>query len=181
MYFPYGLAFHVRTDQANAGLARALVRELRAFDPRVQAAALPYEELRGQSLYPGRALAAISVLFGAIAVLLAMVGIYGVMAHVVAAKRREFAVRLALGARPAALMGSVVMQGLRWTTAGIVAGTVLAVALSQLLTAFLFDVSPSDAVSMAAAALTLIVVALVAAYAPARRVVRIDPATTLRS
>lgn len=78
-------------------------------------------------------------------------------------------------------MGSVVKQGLRWTIAGIVAGTVLAVSLSQLLTAFLFDVSPSDAVSMAAAALTLIVVALVAAYAPARRVVRIDPASTLRS
>jgi predicted permease len=181
VYFPYGLAFHVRTDRADAGLSRALVRELRAFDPRVQAVALPYEELRAQSLYPGRTLAAISGLFGAIAVLLAMVGIYGVMAHVVAARRREFAVRLALGARPAALMRSVVMQGLRWTTAGIVAGTVLAVSLSQLLTAFLFDVSPSDAVSMAAAALTLIVVAVVAAYAPARRVVKIDPATTLRS
>jgi ABC-type lipoprotein release transport system permease subunit len=90
-------------------------------------------------------------------------------------------VRLALGARPAALMGSVMMQGLRWTAAGIVAGTLLAVSLSQLLKAFLFDVSPSDAVSMVAAALTLIVVAVVAAYAPARRVVKIDPAITLRS
>jgi predicted permease len=181
VYFPYGLAFHVRTDRAEAGLARALVRELREFDPRVQAVALPYEELRAQSLYPGRMLAAISALFGAIAVLLAMVGIYGVMAHVVAAKRREFAVRLALGARPATLMGSVVLQGLRWTAAGIVAGTVLAVSLSQLLKTFLFDVSPSDTVSIVTAALTLTVVAVIAAYAPARRVVSIDPATTLRS
>ena len=100
VYYQYGLAFHVRTDRADPGVARALTRELRAFDPRVQAVALPYEELRAQSLYPGRTLAAISVTFGAIAILLAMVGIYGVMAHVVASKRREFAVRLALGARP---------------------------------------------------------------------------------
>ena len=181
VYFQYGLAFHVRTEQADPGLARALTRELRAFDPRVQAVALPYEELRAESLYPGRTLAAISAAFGTIAILLAMVGIYGVMAHVVASKRREFAVRLALGASPATLVSAVVRQGVRWTLSGIVAGTAIALSLAQLLRAFLFDVSPSDTISIAIAASTLIVVSLVAAYAPARRVLRIDPASTLRS
>ena len=181
VYFPYGLAFHVRTDRADAGLARALTRELRAFDPRVQATAIPYEELRAQSLYPGRTLAAISAMFGTIAVLLAMVGIYGVMAHVVASKRREFAVRLALGAQTSTLISAVLRQGARWTLTGIACGTALALALARLLESFLFEVSPSDTTSIAIAAATLIVVALAAAYAPARRVVKIDPATTLRS
>lgn len=181
VYFPYGLAFHVRTERADAGLARALTRELRAFDPRVQATALSYEELRAQSLYPGRTLAAISGVFGTIAVLLATVGIYGVMAHVVASKRREFAVRLALGAPPSTLVSAVLRQGARWTVIGIAFGTALALALARLLESFLFEVSPSDAVSMVVAAATLIAVALAAAYAPARRVLKIDPATTLRN
>jgi ABC-type antimicrobial peptide transport system permease subunit len=171
----------VRTEQPDAGLARALTRELRAFDPRVQATALSYEELRAQSLYPGRALAAISGGFGTMAVLLAMVGIYGVMAHVVASKRREFAVRLALGAQPSTLVSAVLRQGARWTLTGIAFGTALALALARLLESFLFEVSPSDTWSIVIAAATLIVVALAAAYAPARRVVKIDPATTLRS
>ncbi len=181
LYYQYGLAFHVRTDRADPGLARALTRELRAFDPRIQAVALPYEELRAQSLYPGRTLAAVSTTFGAIAILLAMVGIYGVMAHVVASKRREFAVRLALGARPATLVSAVMRQGARWTLSGIAAGTAIALSMAQLLRSFLFDVSTSDAISIAVAAGTLVVAALVAAYAPARRVLKIDPATTLRS
>jgi predicted permease len=181
VYFPYGLAFHVRTDRADAGLARTLTRELRAFDPRVQATAIPYEELRAQSLYPSRTLAAISAVFGAIAVLLAMVGIYGVMAHVVASKRREFAVRLALGAQPSTLVSAVLRQGARWTLTGIAFGTALALMLARLLESFLFEVSPSDTLSIAIAAVTLVIVALAAAYAPARRVVKIDPATTLRN
>ena len=137
--------------------------------------------MRAQSLYPGRSLAAVSATFGAIAILLAMVGIYGVMAHVVASKRREFAVRLALGARPATLVSAVMRQGARWTLSGIVAGTAIALSMAQLLKSFLFDVSTSDTVSIAVAAGTLIAVSLIAAYAPARRVLRIDPATTLRS
>ena len=181
VYFPYGLAFHVRTERPDAGLSRALTRELRAFDPRVQATALSYEELRAQSLYPGRTLAAISGAFGTMAVLLAMVGIYGVMAHVVASKRREFAVRLALGAPPSTLVSAVLRQGARWTLTGIAFGTALALALARLLESFLFEVSPSDTWSIVIAAATLIVVALAAAYAPARRVVKIDPASTLRS
>jgi predicted permease len=179
--FSEGLSFHVRTAGADASLARSMRRELRVFEPRVQVpTAMAYEELRQQGLYPGRALAVVSTGFGVIALLLAIVGIYGVMAHVVASRRREFAVRLALGAQPGALVAGVMRQGLRWSAAGIVAGLALAVGLAQLLKAFLFDVSTADTLSLAGSAAVLIAVSLAAAYAPARRVLRIDPAATLR-
>ncbi len=180
VYFPYGLSFHVKTAGANSSLPRALARELRAADPRVQVTAMPYEELRQQALYPGRALAMVSVGFGAIVLLLAVAGIYGVMAHVVASRHREFAVRLALGARPQALVASVIRRGLAWAVAGVISGAVMAAALAQLLKAFLFGVSTSDAVSFGGAALTLVVISLLAAYAAARRLLTLDLAQMLR-
>jgi predicted permease len=180
VYFPYGLSFHVRTAAGDATLPRALARELRASDPRVQVAAMPYEELRQQSLYPGRALAMVSSGFGAIVLLLAVAGIYGVMAHVVASRHREFAVRLALGAKPRALVASVLGRGLRWTVAGVIGGAAMAAALAQLLKAFLFGVSTSDAVSFGGTVLALLVISLLAAYAAARRLLTLDPAQMLR-
>ena len=182
VYFPYGLSFHVRAAAADASLARALRRELRTFDPRIQVPnALPYEELRQQALYPGRALAAVSSGFGVIAVLLAIAGIYGVMAHVVASRQREFAVRLTLGARPRTLVIAVLRQGIKWTAAGLAAGVLIAVALAQLLEAFLFNISVIDAWAISWSVLALSAISLLAAYAPARRVLRIEPAATLRS
>jgi predicted permease len=180
VYFQYGLSFHVRIAGTDPSLARALRRELRVADPRVQVTALPYEELRQQALYPGRALALVSGGFGAIVLLLAVVGIYGVMAHVVASRNREFAVRLALGARPGTLVASVIGRGLRWSVAGIVFGAVMAGALAQLLKAFLFGVSPSDTISFGGTALALLAISLLAAYAAARRLLKLDPAQMLR-
>ena len=180
VYFPYGLSFHVRIAAADATLPRALARELRAADPRVQVAVTPYEQLRQQALYPGRALALVSSGFGAIVLLLAVAGIYGVMAHVVASRNREFAVRLALGARPRALVAGVIRRGLRWTAAGVISGVALAAALAQLLKAFLFGVSTSDAMSFGGTALALLVISLAAAYAAARRLLTLDPAQALR-
>jgi ABC-type antimicrobial peptide transport system permease subunit len=180
VYFPYGLSFHVRTAVADAALSRSLARELRVFDPRVQAAAAPYEALRQQTLYPGRALALVSSGFGAIVLLLAVAGIYGVMAHVVASRNREFAVRLALGARPQALVAGVIRRGLRWTAAGVISGVAVAAALAQLLRAFLFGVSTSDALSFGGTAAALLVISMAAAYAAARRLLTLDPAQMLR-
>ncbi len=182
VYFADGLSFHLRTDPGNAGLARAVGRELRAFDPRIQVrTALPYEELRQLALYPSRALALASTGFGAIALMLAVVGIYGVMTHVVTSRRRELAVRLALGAHPGALVSSILRQGLRWSGIGIAAGAVLAVGMAQLLESFLFGVSTSDALSIVGTVMVLVIASVAASYVPARRVVKIDPAATLRS
>jgi putative ABC transport system permease protein len=180
--FPDGLTFHLRTSGDAAALLPALRRELRAFDARIQTrTVMPYEELRQLSLYPSRALVLVSGGFGLIALLLAVAGIYGVMIHVVTARRRELAVRLALGANPGALIASLLRDGLRWSAIGIAAGALMAVSLAQLLERFLFGVSTSDAASIAGAIALLLAASLAAAYAPARRIVRIDPASTLRS
>lgn len=180
--FPDGLTFHLRTGGDTAALLPALRRELRAFDARIQTrAVMPYEELRQLSLYPGRALVLVSGGFAIIALLLAVAGVYGVMIHVVTARRRELAVRLALGASPGTLIAGLLRDGLRWSVAGIVAGAIMAVSLAQLLERFLFGVSTSDAASIAAAVVLLLTASVAAAYAPARRIVRIDPASTLRS
>jgi predicted permease len=180
VYFPYGLSFHVRTATADATLPRALARELRVADPRVQVTAMPYEELRQDALYPGRALALVSAGFGGIVLLLAVAGIYAVMAHVVASRNHEFAVRLALGAEPRALVASVIRRGLRWTLAGVLAGAVMAAGLAQMLKAFLFGVSTSDTMSFGGTAVALIAISVLAAYAAARRLLMLDPAQMLR-
>jgi ABC-type antimicrobial peptide transport system permease subunit len=176
------MAFHVRTEYPDATLARALRRELRAFDSRIQVpTAMAYDELRQQALYPNRALALISSGFGALALALAVAGIYGVMAHLVAARRREFAVRLALGAPPGRLAATVLRQGLRWSLAGVAVGTAMALVMSRLLQSFLYGVSTFDPWSIGGTVIALLLVSAAAAYAPARRVLRIDPAATLRS
>jgi predicted permease len=182
VYFPYGLAFHLRVDRFDPGLARAIGRELRAIDPRVQVPApLPYTELRLQSLYPSRVVALVSTGFGLIAVLLAMAGIYGVMTHMLAARRREFAVRLALGATPERLMHAAMRAGLFWGLTGTIAGIAAALILGQLLRGLLFGVSTTDVASLGASAALLLAASFATAWFPARRLTRVDPSAALRS
>ncbi len=181
VYFPYGLSFHIRADRFDAALARAVRSELRALDPRVQVPApLPFNELRMQSLYPGRVVALVSTGFGVVALLLALTGIYGVMTHMLVARRREFAVRLALGATPARLARSVIRLGLVWGIAGTAMGVAAAIVLAQLLRGLLFGVTPSDLASLAASGGMLLIASVAAAYLPARRLTRVDPAAALR-
>jgi predicted permease len=188
LYVPAGplgagidMAFHVRTAGPDPGLPRALTRELRAMDPRVNASAGSYDELRQLKLYPQRAMASICIAFGVVVLLLAAVGLYGVMSYVVSSRGREFAVRLALGARPSGLVRAVLRQGLVWCGAGLALGVLLSALLGRFLRSFLFGVSASDVVSYGTGALVLTATALLAAYLPARRVTRIDPSATLRN
>jgi predicted permease len=182
VYFAYGLSFHLRVDHFDQGLARAVRREMRALDPRVQVAApLPYGELRMQSLYPTRVVGLVSTAFGAVAMLLALAGIYGVMTHMLVARRREFAVRLALGATPERLARSVLRLGLVWGVSGTVAGIGAAVVLAQLLRGLLFGVSPADVASLGGSAALLLAASAATAYLPARRLTRVEPSSALRS
>jgi predicted permease len=182
VYFAYGLAFHLRVDRFDHGLARSIRRELRSLDPRVQVPApLPYGELRMQALYPTRVVGLVSTGFGAVALLLALAGVYGVMTHMLAARRREFAVRLALGATPERLARSAVRAGLMWGLSGTVAGLAAAVILAQLLRGLLFGVSSADVASLAGSATLLLIASAATAYLPARRLSRVDPSAALRS
>jgi predicted permease len=175
-----GMSFHVRTAGPDPGLPRALRRELRAIDPRVNVEAGSYEQLRQVKLYPQRAMAGISMAFGVVVLLLAAVGLYGVMSYVVSSRGREFAVRLALGARPAGLVREVLRQGLVWCGTGLAAGALMAAVIGRFLRGFLFGVSPHDLASYGGGVIVLVATALLAAYLPARRVIRIDPSAALR-
>jgi predicted permease len=181
VYFPYGLAFHIRADHFDDALARAIRRELRALDPRIQVAApLLYTELRMESLYPSRVVAMVSTGFGGVALLLALTGIYGVMTHILVSRRREFAVRLALGVTPDRLARSMVRLGLFWGVSGAVAGVVAAIVLAQLLRGLLFGVTPTDVASLGASGGLLLAASIAATYLPARRLTRVNPSVALR-
>jgi predicted permease len=181
VYFPYGLSFHVRADRFDGALARAIRRELRALDVRVQVGApLPYDELRMQALYPRRVVGMVSTGFGAVALLLALTGIYSVMTHMLASRRREFAVRLALGATPERLARSVLRLGLVWGLSGAVVGVASAGLLAQLLRGMLFGVTPMDLASIGTSVGVLLVASVAATYLPARRLTRVNPSAALR-
>lgn len=132
-------------------------------------------------LAPTRFAMALITSFGALALVLSAVGLYGVIAYSVSQRRREIGVRVALGAEPGAVLRLVVGGGLRLTGAGIVIGAALAVVATRVLESMLYDVSPTDPIAFGTVALLVGAVALVASYVPARRALRIDPAETLRA
>ena len=119
-------------------------------------------------------------ILGALALVLAAVGMYGVLAYHVTARTREIGIRMALGARPREVVQLVTAQGLRVTIAGIVIGLFISAMASRLLTTLLQGVSPTDTVTWSSAVGVWIAVALVACWLPARRATRVEPVVALR-
>src|SRR5262245_18042462 len=127
-----------------------------------------------------RLAAALLGLFGAVAMLLAAVGVYGVVSYVVAGRTREFGLRMALGARPRDVAWLVVRKGITPVWIAMLIGLGVSVAAMWLLASFLYGVSASDRMTYAAAAILLVVVALLASFIPARRATKVDPMIALR-
>jgi ABC-type antimicrobial peptide transport system permease subunit len=119
--------------------------------------------------------------FGLVALLLAAIGLFGVMASLVRERTREFGIRMALGASAGLVRMAVLRRAALVAGSGAVVGLVVALATSRLLTALLFGVSPMDPIALGAACLVLLAVAAVASYLPARRATSIDPVQALRS
>ena len=115
-----------------------------------------------------------------LALFLSAVGIYGVISYVVAQRRGEIGIRMALGARAGEVRGLVVRQSLALAAVGIAIGLALALATTRVLGSLLFGVSPTDPIVLAGATLVLILIATLASYAPARRASRVDPAEVMR-
>jgi putative ABC transport system permease protein len=120
-------------------------------------------------------------LFGLTALVLAALGIYGVISYMVTARTREIGIRLALGAGRRTIVYAVLRQGLALTCAGAAAGVICAVLVARVMSGALFGVRPTDPPTFAAVALLLVSVALAACYIPARRAIRVDPLVVLKS
>ena len=120
-------------------------------------------------------------LFAGIALLLASVGIYGVQGYAVTRRTREIGIRMALGARPAAVFGMIVGRAASWTLLGIAIGFGAGMAVTRLISGLLFGVSRLDPVTLVLSPLVLLTVAMAASYLPARRAMKVDPITALRS
>ena len=118
--------------------------------------------------------------FGVLAALLAALGVYGVLAYLVSQRKREFGVRMAIGAMPSSVLALVFRQGIGLTIGGVVLGVAGAVAASRLLSSFLFGVGRSDALTYAAVVATVGVAGLLATFIPARRATQVDPVIALR-
>jgi predicted permease len=132
------------------------------------------------SLVQERLLALLSGFFGALALILAMVGLYGTFSYLVTQRQKEFGVRMALGAEPTSILALVMRDLIAVLSAGLVAGILISLAATRVLQQMLFGLTPRDATTMFLAAGVLSAVALLAGYIPARRATRVDPMTTLR-
>jgi predicted permease len=161
-------------------LATALRGVIRAADPEVAVSLSSMRAALDRSVAPRRFTTSVLAGFGALALFLAAVGIYGVLAYSVARRRRELSVRLALGGQPSDLRRMIVRDALRAVVPGIVVGVVVSLALSGSLRAMLYGVSALDPASFATVVVLLLSVALVAAYLPARRATRVDPLLAMR-
>src|SRR5262249_36573919 len=135
----------------------------------------------GRTLLRERMTAALAGFFGALALLLAGIGLYGVMTYTVTQRRREIGIRMALGAEPIRVMGGVVRDGLAVTLAGAALGFAAALGTVQLVKSLLFGITPHDPLTLIAAASSLIVITILASLLPAARAARIDPMLALRA
>lgn len=179
--FTLGMTAYVRAQGDPAGLFPQLRRVVREIDPNVPVAGMrTLEQQVDRSLATERMLATLSAVFGLLATVLAAVGLYGVMAYVVARRTREIGIRMALGAGRPNVLWLVMREVLTLAAIGVAIGAPAAWLLSRLVEAQLFGVKPADPVTMALSALGIASVAALSGYLPALRATAIDPMTALR-
>jgi predicted permease len=176
------MAFVVRTAADPSGSVQAIRAAVASLDPSLPISGVAeMDEHLANALARPRFMATLTAAFGALALALAVVGVYGVMAYSVSQRTQEIAIRMALGARRGDVVQMVLAKAARLASFGVVAGLVAAAAMSRVLGGLLFGVTATDAATFAAAALVLLAVALLAAALPAFRASRISGAAILRS
>jgi putative ABC transport system permease protein len=175
------MILYVRTEQDPSTILASVQSEIHNIDPE-----LAVEDIRtgtkiiDQALWWSKIAVDLLGLFGLVALGLASVGLYGIMAYSVNQRRREIGVRMALGAGQGNVWLLVLRQGMTLVLTGLAIGVALALLVGHALSRFLYGVSGSDPLSLGGASLVLLVVALVACYLPARNASRVDPLVALR-
>ncbi|HET9741567.1 MAG TPA: ABC transporter permease [Terriglobales bacterium] len=161
--------------------AAALAREAHRLNPEIAVEFTPLKDVVDQAFAPSRFRSGLLTLFAALALVLAIAGLYGVMSYTVAQRKGEIGVRMALGAQPREVLRMILGQGLWLVLPGVVIGAVIAFAGGRVFTSLVYGVKASDPVTFVGIAVLLVVVALLAMYIPARRAADIDPMLALRN
>jgi putative ABC transport system permease protein len=172
----------VRADRDPAAVLGALRAEIQQLDPQLPlSGAQPVLDVVADSVKPQRFSMTVVGVFALLALGLAAIGIYGVLANVVSQQTHEIGVRMALGARPSAVMWSVVRRALVLMAIGVAIGTAAALALTRVMAGLLYEVRPTDAATFGGSAVLLAALALAASLIPAWRATRVDPLIALRA
>ncbi len=171
----------IRTVSDPAQLAQTAASEIHKFDPNLPVTRImTLDNLLADSVSPRRFSTFLLGVFAGLALVLAAMGIYGVMSYVVSLRTNEIGIRMALGAQPFDIWRLVIGRGAQLAFAGVLLGLVGAFALTRLISSLLYGVQPADPITFAAVAILLVSVALLACYVPARRAMRVDPMIALR-
>jgi putative ABC transport system permease protein len=187
IFLPYlqnpqpAMTLHVQTSGNPQNVAAAVRREVQALDPNLPAFnVMSLADNIDISLFPARFGAVLVGVFGGLALLIASIGIYGVMSYGVSERTHEMGIRMALGARGSDVLRLVISQGMWLALIGVAIGAGLALAVTRVVKSYLYDVSVTDPLTFIGIALLLIGVALLACYVPARRATKVDPLEALR-
>jgi predicted permease len=181
--FPRGQAgayLFIRSSLPPAQMISVLRPDLAQFDPDSHVEFRVFQNEIQKALVRERMMALLSGSFGALAALLTMIGLYGVISYIVAMRRNEIGIRMALGASRQHVVGSILRQTLRMLAVGVGAGILLSLLATRGAASLLFGLQPSDPASIIAATALLVAVAVLAGYVPARRAARIEPCKALR-
>jgi putative ABC transport system permease protein len=170
----------IRSTLTAADAVRSIGAELAAIDPNITVRYSPLDTQLTESMLQERLMARLSAIFGGVALLLAIVGLYGVVSYTVACRRAEIGVRVALGASRSRILGMVLGDVGRMVAIGIAAGTAFALLASSAVGSLLYGLEPTDPATLAIAMASLLGTSLIAALLPARRAAGIDPLTALR-
>jgi ABC-type antimicrobial peptide transport system permease subunit len=181
VFTPRDMTLAVRTSMDPASVTSAIREQVFAIDrglPLYNIATM--DQLVANSVAQPRLNLSLLVAFAVLALALAAVGVYGVMAYAVTQRTQEFGIRMALGASPADVLKQVFLEGGRLAALGLGLGLIAALALTRLMASMLYGVKPNDPLSLGVAAAILAVVAFAACYIPARRATLVDPLVALR-
>jgi len=175
-----GRRYLVRSHLPPETLTAAISRNLLDLNPRLDVNFQVFRTMVQESLLRERLMAKLSAMFGVLALLLASIGLYGLLSYGVASRRNEIGIRMALGARTRNVFTLILREAVLLVIVGLAVGIPLALYVSRFASSLLFELSPTDPLSLAIAGVMLLVVALVAGYLPARRATKVDPLVALR-